>query len=77
MRRRQTEITAAIAALCAAVAACIGDAGAQTLAKPDRTAPLRYYGGPKSPMWAGQPTSASDSSRKLDARARASPPADK
>jgi hypothetical protein len=45
----------AVAALCAAVAGCISDIGATTSEKKaDGNGQLRYYGGPKSPMWSGQ-----------------------
>jgi len=55
----------AAAALCAAVAGCISDVGAATPEKPEGANRLRYYGGPKSPMWSGQLTSARDNSREL------------
>jgi hypothetical protein len=51
---RRIGIILAVAALCAAVAGCIIDMGVASPEKPDRTAQLRYYGGPKSPMWSGQ-----------------------
>ena len=39
--------------LCLAVAGCVSDAGAP--AAVDQTShELRYYGGPKSPMWPSQ-----------------------
>jgi hypothetical protein len=44
----------AIAALCAAVAGCSSDIGATASDKADGHGQLRYYGGPKSPMWSGQ-----------------------
>jgi hypothetical protein len=48
----------AVVALCAAVAGCISDIGATTGAATSQTAgggdQLRYYGGPKSPMWSAQ-----------------------
>jgi hypothetical protein len=37
-------------ALCAALAGCASDMGARTSAQSDSNQ-LRYYGGPKSPMW--------------------------
>ncbi|MGY3440109.1 MULTISPECIES: hypothetical protein [unclassified Bradyrhizobium] len=40
-----------IAGLCATAAGCISDAAAPTA---DGATPMRYYGGPKSPMWASQ-----------------------
>jgi hypothetical protein len=44
----------AVAALCAAVAGCISDIGATTSQTAGGNDQLRYYGGPKSPMWSGQ-----------------------
>ena len=52
--RRSVGIVVAIAALCAAVAGCAGDTGAATSQKADGGGQLRYYGGPKSPMWSSQ-----------------------
>jgi hypothetical protein len=51
---RRIGITMATVALCAAVAGCISDAQAAAPAKTDGKAKLRYYGGPKSPMWRSQ-----------------------
>jgi len=50
---RKVAIVFAVAALCAAAAGCISDMGAPTAETPDGHQ-LRYYGGPKSPMWSGQ-----------------------
>jgi hypothetical protein len=47
MRRIATVLTAA--ALCSAAAGC-ADTGATT-SKSDGSGQMRYYGGPKSPMW--------------------------
>jgi hypothetical protein len=44
----------AIATLCAVVAGCVSDIGATPSDKADGNGQLRYYGGPKSPMWSGQ-----------------------
>jgi hypothetical protein len=44
----------AIAVLCAAVGGCSSDIGATASDKADGHGQLRYYGGPKSPMWSGQ-----------------------
>jgi hypothetical protein len=52
--RRRIGVLIAAAALCAAAAGCISDAQAAAPAKTDGKAKLRYYGGPKSPMWRGQ-----------------------
>jgi hypothetical protein len=47
MRRIATVLTAA--ALCSAAAGC-ADTGGMT-SKSDGSGQMRYYGGPKSPMW--------------------------
>jgi hypothetical protein len=41
----------ACAALCGAVAGCAADTGDAASGKSDGSAQMRYYGGPKSPMW--------------------------
>jgi Spy/CpxP family protein refolding chaperone len=51
---RRIRIVIAAAALCAAVAGCAADMGAATPQKADGGGQLRYYGGPKSPMWSSQ-----------------------
>jgi hypothetical protein len=51
MLRKKIGIVIAVATLCAAVAGCISDMGAAT---PDGGGQLRYFGGPKSPMWSAQ-----------------------
>jgi hypothetical protein len=51
--RRRIGVVLAVAALCAAVAGCVSDIGAPT-AENSGSHQLRYYGGPKSPMWSGQ-----------------------
>jgi hypothetical protein len=43
----------AVAALCAATAGCVSDMATPTAGNSGSNQP-RYYGGPKSPMWAGQ-----------------------
>jgi hypothetical protein len=52
--KRRIWVVIAAAALGAAAAGCISDAQAAAPAKTDGKAKLRYYGGPKSPMWRGQ-----------------------
>jgi hypothetical protein len=52
--KQKLGILVAVAALCAAVAGCISDIGATTSQTADGNGQLRYYGGPKSPMWSGQ-----------------------
>jgi hypothetical protein len=44
----------AVVALGAAVSGCSSDIGATTSEKAGGNNQLRYYGGPKSPMWTGQ-----------------------
>ena len=46
-------ITLAVAALCAAAAGCVSDMGSPT-ADGGTSGQMRYYGGPKSPMWQSQ-----------------------
>jgi hypothetical protein len=50
---RRIGVLLAAAALSAAVAGCASDLGAPTAEKPGNSQ-LRYYGGPKYPMWSGQ-----------------------
>jgi hypothetical protein len=50
---RRIRVVLAAAALCAAVAGCVSDMGAAS-AENAGSNQLRYYGGPKSPMWSGQ-----------------------
>jgi hypothetical protein len=52
--RRQIGVVLAVAALCCVAAGCAVDIGTTKAEKSDGTNQLRYYGGPKSPMWAGQ-----------------------
>jgi hypothetical protein len=52
--RRKIGIVIAVATLCAVVAGCVSDMGAATSAKSEGGSQLRYFGGPKSPMWSGQ-----------------------
>jgi hypothetical protein len=51
--RRKIGVMLVVAALCATVAGCVSDMGAPSAENPSGGA-LRYYGGPKYPMWAGQ-----------------------
>jgi hypothetical protein len=44
----------AVVALCATVSGCAVDVGNTRSEGAGDSAQLRYYGGPKSPMWAGQ-----------------------
>jgi len=44
----------ASAATALAVGGCAGDMGAATSQKSGGGGQLRYYGGPKSPMWSSQ-----------------------
>jgi hypothetical protein len=47
-------IFVAVVALCAVVAGCVSDIGATTSQATGGNDQLRYYGGPKSPMWSAQ-----------------------
>ena len=49
--RRRIAIVLAVAALCVATAGCAVDVGHTKLEKTDDSNQLRYYGGPKYPMW--------------------------
>ena len=54
---RSIGIVFAVAALCASVAGCTSDSGASLSAasqSPGDSGTMRYYGGPKSPMWSSQ-----------------------
>ena len=54
---RNIGIIIAAIALCAAVAGCVSDTGTSMSGAsqwPGDSPTLRYYGGPKSPMWASQ-----------------------
>ncbi|MGA2290767.1 hypothetical protein [Bradyrhizobium sp.] len=50
---RKIAIALAIAALSVAVAGCASHVGVPTTEK-SGSSKLRYYGGPKSPMWSSQ-----------------------
>ena len=52
--KQKIGIVVAVAALSATVAGCISDIGATTSQTAGGNARLRYYGGPKSPMWSGR-----------------------
>ncbi len=52
--RQRAGIVVAAAALCAVTAGCAGDAPAAPSKKSETSGQMRYYGGPKSPMWSGQ-----------------------
>jgi hypothetical protein len=43
-----------VAALCCAAGGCAVDIGTTKAEKSDGSNQLRYYGGPKSPMWTSQ-----------------------
>ena len=51
---RRIRIVIAATALCVAVAGCVSDMGTAASQKSDGGGQLRYYGGPKSPMWSSQ-----------------------
>jgi hypothetical protein len=50
---RRVVVIAAIVGLCACAAGCVSDMGASTAGGPGDHQ-LRYYGGPKYPMWSAQ-----------------------
>jgi hypothetical protein len=50
--KRKMAFVSAVAGLCCALAGCAADIGAQPATPTSH--PLRYYGGPKSPMWPSQ-----------------------
>ena len=50
--KRRIGIVLTAAALCAVLAGCVSDMGAPTADSGSNQ--LRYYGGPKYPMWSGQ-----------------------
>jgi hypothetical protein len=52
-KRRIGGVLAAVA-LCAAVAGCAADVGTPKSERSDGGGQMRYYGGPKSPMWPSQ-----------------------
>jgi hypothetical protein len=52
--KQKIGIFVAVVARCAAVAGCTSDIEATTSEKTGGNDQLRYYGGPKSPMWSGQ-----------------------
>lgn len=49
--KRRIAIVLAIAALCGATGGCVSDMVAATSGASDGRGQMRYYGGPKSPMW--------------------------
>jgi hypothetical protein len=51
--RRRIAVALALAGLCATVAGCVSDLAAP-VADTSANYQLRYYGGPKYPMWSGQ-----------------------
>jgi hypothetical protein len=53
MLPRKIIIVTAMAALCAVVVGCANDVGTPT-ADHSKSQQLRYYGGPKNPMWPAQ-----------------------
>ena len=51
--RRRIAIMIAVAGLCATVAGCVSDMAAPAVEN-SGSSQLRYYGGPKYPMWSAQ-----------------------
>ena len=52
--RRRIGSALTVVALCAAAAGCAVDVGNTKSEGSGGSSQLRYYGGPKSPMWTGQ-----------------------
>jgi hypothetical protein len=52
--RRRIGGALAVVALCAAVAGCAADVGNSKSEESGGSGQMRYYGGPKSPMWSAQ-----------------------
>jgi hypothetical protein len=51
---RRIGIVLAVVVLCGAAAGCVSDMVSATSGVPDGSNQLRYYGGPKYPMWSSQ-----------------------
>jgi hypothetical protein len=51
---RRIGIMLAVTALCSAVAGCAADIGTTKSERAEGSSQLRYYGGPKYPMWSSQ-----------------------
>jgi|GEM_PF-4996860 len=51
---RRIRVVIAVAALCASSAGCAVNLGSPTSETAESNTQMRYYGGPKSPMWQGQ-----------------------
>ena len=51
---RRIGIVLAVALLCGAAAGCVSDMVSATSGVSDGSNQLRYYGGPKYPMWSSQ-----------------------
>jgi hypothetical protein len=54
MLMRRIAVVLAIALLCGAAAGCVSDMVSATSGVSDGGNQLRYYGGPKYPMWSSQ-----------------------
>jgi hypothetical protein len=52
--RQKAGIVIVSAALCVVTAGCARDTQAAPSKKSEASSQMRYYGGPKSPMWSGQ-----------------------
>jgi hypothetical protein len=51
---RKIGVLIAATALCAAPTGCVSDTEAAPSKESKSSGQLRYFGGPKSPMWSGQ-----------------------
>jgi len=54
MVARRIWLGLAVAALCAVAAGCAVDIGTTKPERSEGNGQMRYYSGPKSPMWSGQ-----------------------
>jgi hypothetical protein len=52
--KRRIGIAIAVVGLCASVAGCVSDMAAPAAENSGGSQQLRYYGGPKYPMWSAQ-----------------------
>ena len=51
---RRIKVVIAVAVLCAATAGCAADFGNTSSERAGANSQMRYYGGPKAPMWPSQ-----------------------
>jgi hypothetical protein len=51
---RKVRVVIAVAVFCVGSAGCAADPGSTKSERAEGNPQMRYYGGPKSPMWSGQ-----------------------